>query len=388
MGRNLYENAHPKALAEIKSLVEATIAGERIKKEVLLERLGTTDGVFAFANLTNVQLQKNYENSFATALWPKISEKSVVSDFRTISWLDFFPDFSTFKASDKGVVRPVVAGGVLPEVAEGEKYQSFNLTQNLITGFSVKKYGAQIGFSWEAFINDPYNIVARIPAIFTTAAQNVLDDNATRALAVAALANTHLVAQVAGNGLPSITADSALSYAALIIAQLQLSQSKDLHGNYIVVNEFALSVDPSLVPIAEWILKQTQLISRVTTGSGNNNFTETQSNYNLGNITIVPNRFLSFYTGNTTSWVLSPLQGNGAPAEPAVVTAFLAGEDQPEIRVSGLAGYTPNGAALPFTSGSYDTDTFDMRVRVVGGAGVVNKYPIIMSLGTGAINAS
>jgi hypothetical protein len=391
MPRNIYQNAHPAALKEIASLVEATIAGERIKKEILLERLGTTDGVFAFANLTNVYLQKNYADSFATAIWPQISERSIVQDFRTISWLSFYVDtVSTEKAANKGTVRgnAGIYGGTLPEVAEGEKYQSFNLTQNLINGFAVKKYGAQIGFTWEAFVNDPYNTVRRIPSLMAKSAQNTLDDNATRALYVAANANTHLASAVTANGLPSITTDSALSYAALITAQLQLSLTKDTYGNYITFDQLALTIDPSMVPVAEWILKQSQLVSRVSTGTGINNYTETQSNYNLGNITIVPNRFLAYYSGNTTSWILSPLHGTGGVAETAVVTAFLAGEEAPEVRVSGLAGYTPNGSALPFTSGSFDTDVFDMRVRQVGGAGVVNKYPIIMSAGTGAINAS
>lgn len=389
MARNIYENAHPGALKEIKALVEGVIQGDRIKKEFLLERLGTTDGVFAFANLTNVYLQKNYADSFATAIWPQISERSIVNDFRTISWLSFYVDtVSTEKAANKGTARgnAGVYGGTLPEVAEGEKYQSFTLTQNLINGFSVKKFGAQIGFTWEAFVNDPYNTVRRIPSLMAKSAQNTLDDNATRALVVAAQSRPHLAAMPTQNGLPSINADSALSYAALIFAQLQLSLTKDSYGNYISFDQLALSIDYSMVPVAEWILKQSQLVSRVSTGSGINNYTETQSNYNLGNITLVPNRFMAYYTGNTTAWILSPLHGTGGVAEPAIVTAFLAGEEAPEVRVSGLAGYSPNGAALPFTSGSFDTDTFDMRVRQVGGAGAVNVYPLIYSAGTGAIN--
>jgi hypothetical protein len=104
----------------------------------------------------------------------------------------------------------------------------------------------------------------------------------------------------------------------------------------------------------------------------------------FGNIEIVENRFLPFYSGNATTWILSPSAGDNGGADAPILQAFLAGEEEPEIRVSGLAGYTPNGQALPFTSGSFDTDTFDLRLRAVGGAGIVNPLPLILSSGTNA----
>lgn len=38
MGKNLYANAHPVALKEMADLASAVIQGDRIKKEVFLER--------------------------------------------------------------------------------------------------------------------------------------------------------------------------------------------------------------------------------------------------------------------------------------------------------------------------------------------------------------
>lgn len=378
MGRNLYANAHPVALKEIKNLVEATIAGERVKKEMLLERLGTTDGVFAFANLTNVQLQKNYAES-NNSIWEKFATRTTVSDFRTISWLDFDVDFSNFKAADKGVVRPP---NVLPKVAEGEKYQSFALAQSLVEGFTVEKFGAQIGFTWEAFINDPYNTVRRIPQILSRTAINVHDANATRALFTAADAAPHLAAQAAGSGFPAVPADAPLTYESLVAARRQLKSRKDAKGNDVVIGKLVLNISPALVPQAETIFAQNLMVRRLSTGSGPNDYSELASLPGLGDIEIVENRYLSFYAGNDTTWILSPAGGDTV-AEPAIVNAFLAGEEEPEVRVSGLAGYTVNGNALPFTSGSFDTDTFDLRVRVVGGAGAVNSNPLLLSDGTG-----
>lgn len=375
MGKNLYANADPRALVEIKSLVEATIAGERVKKEILLERLGTTDGVFAFANLTNVQLQKNYADS-QVSIWEKFATRSTVSDFKTISWLNFQTDFSNFKAADKGVVRPP---GVLPKVAEGEKYQSFALASTLIPGFAVEKFGAQIGFTWESFINDPYNTVRRIPQILSKTAVDVHDANATRALYAAANAAPHVAASPAIDGRGAIVVNNALSFDALEIAIEQLMGRVDAYGNSVVTGPLVLNVSPGLVKTAERILSWQSITQQSGSATVFTNKTRTPS---FGAIEIVSNRFLAFFAGNQTTWVLSPAGGDTV-AEPAIVMAFLAGEEEPEIRVSGLAGYTPNGIALPFTSGSFDTDTFDLRVRVVGGAGAVNSNPLILSNGTG-----
>lgn len=141
-----------------------------------------------------------------------------------------------------------------------------------------------------------------------------------------------------------------------------------------------LNVSPGLVKTAERILSWQSVTQQSGSATVFTNKTRTPS---FGAIEVVSNRFLSFFSGNQTTWVLSPAGGDTV-AEPAIVMAFLAGEEEPEIRVSGLAGYTPNGIALPFTSGSFDTDTFDLRVRVVGGAGAVNSNPLLLSNGTGA----
>jgi hypothetical protein len=376
MGRNLYGNAHPEALKQIKGLVEATIAGDRIKKEVLLERLGTTDGVFAFANLTNVQLQKNYADY--PSIWQKFAQRTVVGDFRQINWINFGEDFSNWKAADKGVPRHPAA---LPKVAEGEKYQAFALTSTTL-GFAVEKFGAQIGFTWESFINDPFNTVARIPGILTRAAGDTLDANATKALYAAANAQPHLAAVAAGDGLEAVLVNGVLTFSALSRAVEQLKGKKDAAGNSVVTGKLVLNVGPALVAQAERILAQNTLNTRVATSGSS--YTETSMGNTFGNIEIVENRFLPFYSGNATTWILSPSAGDNGGADAPILQAFLAGEEEPEIRVSGLAGYTPNGQALPFTSGSFDTDTFDLRLRAVGGAGIVNPLPLILSSGTNA----
>lgn len=377
MGRNLYANAHPLALKEMADLASAVIAGERVKKEMFLERLGTPDGVWAFANLTNAQLQSEYART--PSIWQKFSQRIVVQDFRAINWVGLGVDFSNWKAADKGVVR---APGALPKVAEGEKYQAFSLTSET-QNFAIEKFGAQFGMTWEAFVNDPYNTVARIPEIFRNAAVDTLDANATRALFAAADTQPHLAgmtATLSPTGV-AVAADQVLNFHSLSAARAQLKAKKDANGNPVTTGRLVLNVGPALTVVAESILAQNTYSIR--TGSATN-FTELTGNVALGDIEVVENKYLPFFSGNDTTWILSPANGDGGPVGPAVAQAFLAGEEEPEIRVSGLAGYTPNGNALPFTSGSFDTDTFDMRVRVVGQAGSINPLPLILSDGTAA----
>lgn len=377
MGKNLYANAHPVALKEMAELADAVIQGDRIKKEIFLERLGTPDGVWAFANLTNVQLQGEYART--PAIWQKFAQRTVVGDFRQINWVNLGYDLSNWKAADKGVTR---APGALPKVAEGEKYQAFSLTSSTL-GFAVEKFGAQFGLTWEAFVNDPYNVVARIPTIFRNAAVDTLDANATKALFAAANAQPHQSAKSISQSITgvAVAADQVLNFHSLSNARAELKAKKDSDGNPVTTGKLVLVVGPALTPVAEQILAQNSYTIRTGTAT---NFTDLSGSVAFGDIEIVENKYLPFFSGNATTWILAPAGGDGGPVGPTILQAFLAGEEEPEIRVSGLAGYTPNGQALPFTSGSFDTDTFDMRVRVVGGAGAVNPLPLILSAGTAA----
>ena len=377
MARSLYSNAHPLATKEMVTLTEAVIQGDRVRTQMFLERLGTADGVWAFAGIAEAQLRADFGT--AETIWQKFAERKVVSDFRKVQWVDLSHSLANFKAEDKGVKR---APGALPKVAEGEKYQAFSLSSSTLD-FAIEKFGAQFGLTWEAFVNDPYDIVGKLPTIFRNASVDTLDANATKALVAGADAAPHLAAMTAATSPTgvAVSADSALNYHSLVAARAQLKRKKTATGAYVAPGKLVLNVTPSLVPVAQAILAQTLQVVR--SGSATN-YTETNSVPTLGDIEIVENRFLSFFTGNETAWILSPAAGAGVGNKPAVLQAFLAGEEEPEIRVSGLAGYTPNGQALPFTSGSFDTDTFDMRVRVAGGAGIIDSAPFLMSDGTGA----
>jgi hypothetical protein len=379
MAKNFYANSHPGARAEVVKLIEGVNGGDRMAAVMLQERLGTVDGMFAFADITNQVFQARYAE--APAIWQRFASRSVVSDFREVSYYSFNEDLSNFKAADKGVVR---APGTLPKVAEGEKYQAFSLGIEQALGFKPEKHGAQVGLTWEAFVNDPWNTVPRIPGILTSIAARTVDAKALGALFAAADAQPHLAAATTATSPIGVatTINAPLSYEALSNAWAQLKAKKDVRGNSVVLeNAYVLVVAPGLVPRAELILSQNNLVRRI--GVDANNYTDVNVGSTFGNISVVEAPLLSFFTGNDTTWILAPAGGGTALGDPAVLVTFLAGEETPEIRVSGLAGYTPNGQALPFTSGSFDTDTFDLRVRHVTGAGSVNPLPLLLSDGTG-----
>ena len=98
MAKNFYANSHPKARAEIGKLIEGVNGGDRVAAVWLQERLGTVDGMWAFADLTNVNFQRQYAE--APSIWQKFAARTVVGDFKQVNWVSFSEDFSNFKAAD------------------------------------------------------------------------------------------------------------------------------------------------------------------------------------------------------------------------------------------------------------------------------------------------
>jgi hypothetical protein len=383
MGRNIYSNANVAATKEIGRLIEGVAGGDRIASAYLIERLGTTDGVYAFANLANVSVQEWFQG--LTPIWDKFTTKTIVNDFRSVNWVDLTVDYSNFSKADKGVAR---TPNVIPKVAEGEKYENFSLSSQQLA-WGADKYGAQIGFTWEAFVNDPYNTVGAIPKVLANTAVNVHDSNATRALwnVGAADSASTLAAYSAIPG--HVTAVNAhLSLDAIYAARQQLILRQDPSGNYPNADAtFVLNYSPAIAGVVANVFSQntvvTTTVAAPTPGAGvMASGQRTFANVSLGDVLPVQNRYLGFFAGtNTNAWVLSVAPGTGRPS---ILSAFLASEQEPEVRVSGLAGYTPSGSQLPFTSGSFDNDTFDLRVRVVGGAGGVNYASLGIVVSTGA----
>lgn len=390
MARNIYANANPVATAEVSRLIEGVSQGDHMAVAYLRERLGTSDGVFAFANLANVQVQAWFGN--APSIWQRFAGRAVVGDFRNINWVNLNLDYSNFKGADKGLTRPP---GVFPKVAEGETYQNFAMTSQAL-GWGVEKFGGKIGFTWEAFINDPYNIIPRMPQLLANSAVNLNDANATRALVNAGLSSVTLpaAAGTTGNAItvspilqaqsaiaPSTLINAPMSLAALAAAKAQLLNVKDANGNFVNAGKrLVLNYSPGLEALVDNIFSITSVRD---TPVGAQSFERTPQ---LSDIDRVNNRYLAYFAtgnGDVNAWTLSVApDGQNDP----VLVAFLAGEEVPEVRVSGLQGFTPSGGSLPFTAGSFDTDTFDLRVRMVGGAGTTAYGPlgVVYSKGTGA----
>jgi hypothetical protein len=179
-----------------------------------------------------------------------------------------------------------------------------------------------------------------------------------------------------------------LSLDAIYAARQQLILRQDPSGNYPNADAtFVLNYSPAIAGVVANVFSQntvvTTTVAAPTPGAGvMASGQRTFANVSLGDVLPVQNRYLGFFaSSNTNAWVLSVAPGTGRPS---ILSAFLASEQEPEVRVSGLAGYTPSGSQLPFTSGSFDNDTFDLRVRVVGGAGGVNYASLGIVVSTGA----
>jgi hypothetical protein len=83
-----------------------------------------------------------------------------------------------------------------------------------------------------------------------------------------------------------------------------------------------------------------------------------------------------------TTWYLVPAGGSDGTRQ-AIVTAFLAGEEVPDLRISGLQGQAIGGGSIDPYRGSFSHDDVQYRVRHILGAMGLNNAPVVVSLGTG-----
>ena len=137
-------------------LAEA-LAGDRLAQARLKEAITSDQLAPMFVTAANVRFQE-YFDSYNT-LWGNIATKELLTDFRPASLLSLKPDSTTVPIDNGGYKHPV---GTLPHVPELTPYptMSYQAEGAFIT---TSKHGARIQFSFESFINDEWNVIARFP---------------------------------------------------------------------------------------------------------------------------------------------------------------------------------------------------------------------------------
>lgn len=359
-----------KVILEAAKVFEEAIKGDyrargRIKQivsegYVLNEAISTSDLARTFAYANSAELLKQYAGLPTT--WTQFAKRDVFEDFKPKRKKEFLFNNEIDLADNGGYPTAVHS---LPNVPELTEYPTFRWSTSE-KGLTLRKKGARIPFSWEDVINDEWGFIASLPGEMARIAKTTEETSALEVLVTAAGINTTTFSTANGNALGTSGAAGTrykLSLNALEFAKREI-RARQVNGNYVTVQKFALIVPTNLQTTAERILGLTTL--KVTDGNLEYNTQAANSD-----VTLVVNDYLTQIDKSVnaaTTWFLVPLGGNDGTRD-SIVVNFLRNHEAPEFRQSGNTGLYLGGGAVPSLEGSLLNDDIEYRVRHVVAGG-------------------
>lgn len=363
--------------------IKEAYKGSHMARAQLKEALSTSDMPELFRQVTDYAMQSLYARLPQT--WPSFSSRYTVPDFRPQRFMSWNVNMEQLLSGNGGAERQHVLA--LPRVPELTEYPTFALEAEEEL-FAINKYGARYPFSFEVFINDELQVIQSLPGEMAQMARDTEDVLTTSVLATSDGPNPAFFNNSwdFGDQVPNgniLEGNPELSIDALEAA-FQNITSRMIKNRPVTVQRWALVVPPALEMTANTIVNNTTYLRVVPDNEGGElRFNET--NPVAGRIDVVVNPWLPLLdtSGNVAStWYLVPSGGSNGPRE-SIITTFMAGREQPELRISGNTGRYTGGGDVPGTEGSFDYDDVQYRVRHVLGAVGVDPSPTIVSDGTG-----
>jgi len=356
-----------KKVAALTHLIDEAFMGNRSAKGMLEEAISTSDAMFNYTHLTNLNFVPQFEE--APRLWDKIATVRQVSDFRDVMDYELDPQWDSNTLGDGD---PVFTA---PRVPEGTPYPEAAFTGIEVTGAHLNKYGFGTGFTFEAFMNDSLGVISQMPEKMRIVALDTEEAMVFNALKKSAGTSQQLAAGTNPDG-ASVVANAPFTRDAAIQAMIQVKQRKH-NGRYIQFGGgFILVVAPGMKINADWQLYGQSML-RVEKTDGRV-YSAADAQLVAGITEIIESPFL---TG--TEWYLVPTPGS-IRGHNGLSLIRLIGREAPELRIENATGsYVGGGTISPF-EGSFDTDTARFRVRMFGEGH--NFFPdgIIWSTGAGS----
>lgn len=341
------------------------LEAERFVSDIIRGRRGTHQFAEAmstdlfpmlFADSLDRQLYGAYEA--APLSWNKYARRGVVNDFRKVK---------RFASTGmRGRLKKV------EELAEHERRQ----TKELEYEYSVDKFEAGFGLSFEMMVNDDLGMFERLA---TDLAQSARDSEELFVTELYVDANGPR-ADVYNNGNDNLIEDNApLTRDALQGAMTRLLARKDDNNMPIIVKAVKLVVGTGLLLKAQEIINATEyrIVDPVT-----KNITIISGNGVAANLEVIPNYFLGAVdeSHSDTSWYL--FADAQSTARPALEIGFLRGYEAPALyekipdmrRIGG-------GAEMPW---SYEHGSAEKKVQHVFGGTPVDPRMTLASKGDGS----
>ena len=367
--------------ADFNNQLAEALEGDRLAQARLKEAITSDQLAPMFVKAANVRFQEYYDAH--ETIWGKIATKELLSDFRASSLLSLKPNSTNAPIDNGGYKHPV---GTLPHVPELTPYptMSYQADGAFIT---TAKHGARVQFSFEAFINDQWNVISRFPkdaAAIAARTEDLLvllqlfdpekktlrtdvfnDNNKTKAKLSAVPEDIRGDLDVLHNVYP-------LSFNAIVAARYQaLATIRDGHSTY-VPEGFVLVTNPALAEVAKGYTQINEI--RVQNGKR----TEIKGNP-LKDLEVVTSDLISIVGGND-AWVLLP-KGGRANGKTVLAKTGMLGREAPELRIHNATGQMIGGGDVNPYEGSFDNDDIEIRIRQIAGAGLVSYDGIIGSTG-------
>lgn len=356
---------------QITDWLAAASKGNYTAQANLKESLSTSDFPAVFTDIKNAQLQARYalvENRF----WQKLARKVTVPNFLPQSFIDLGWDDSAFDniLATNGGKRTIP--GALPNVPEGTEYPTAFKLFSSNEQLAIRKSGARIPFTFEAIINDQWNIVNDLPTWLLRTALDSEDIEVSELLTDGDGVNSAYFNAPNGNLLKfgaNVDGQAAFTRDTLKAALKQANSHKTGPNNNrpVKFSKFAVVVSSAMYQDAIDIVNGPKTF---TVTDGNLQYIET---FDFGvAFEIVENSWLDVIdaTHGSTAWYVVPFAGEGART--ALGLGFLIGHEAPELRVHNQTGLYLGGGDVPVREGSFLNDAWELRIRHIYGGVALN----------------
>lgn len=335
----------------MKEMVDKTRKGSRLAAGRLVETMTTSDAVFNFAHLVNLNVLPQFDD--APRVWTQIASRRNLSDFRPAVLYSLNPEWTN------GVLGDGTPQHVSPLVPEGVPYPYATLRGEEYAGDGIVKRGFKVGMTWEALVNDAIGFVNSLPGEILRVALDTEEYEVFNALISGVAAGQQITAGTAPITGASVPPNSPLTRDALLLAMQQWANRVVNGRKQTNSSGWNLIVPVGTGPSVNFILNQTlgQISSNPATGTPEFVYSVGGANP-LSGISVLESEYVS-----GTAWYLLPKPGGYR--RPVLELGGLIGHEAPELRVNNATGsYVGGGAIAPF-EGSFANDTVDWRVRQV-----------------------
>lgn len=352
----------------VKELLDKRNSGDLVAAAMLREVLTTSDAIFNFAHLTNLNFVPNFDE--AERNWRKAAQVRTNDDLKETT---LYSLQSSWTDGD-GESNVLGAHGEAPTIPEGSPYPYAYISGEVNQGAKVEKKGFKTDWTLEARINDGMRALDDLPDEMLKVSLDTEEAWVFNALVGGA--NVTLAGGLVPTG-ATVPANAPFSRDAAIRAIIELSERK-INGRNIQVNGgYNLIVPIGQAVFVNFVLNQT--LTQIENGSAPLYVYQVNGGYNpLASIDVIESEWV---TG--TAWYLMPKPGT--TRRPVLEKLQLRGYETPQLFVENLAGnYVGGGQASPF-EGNFDADVITLKLRYFGG-GVVwdGGQAIVKSLGTGS----